>query len=362
MNRHREHLLVASGVIVAVTLLINDFLVPLANGEEFISTSYVTPLGLLVLVIAYAIYFKYQSSAQKEKLAVYRQALRQIPCGIAVLKRDKLVETCGAADLFRIFGLASGGQSGDDTVSNAAGILIRREERREYDGKQYYADRLVIPLTGLPGGYIVEFLLDTSKQVSGLLQRESEYVKMLKILVNMFEIKDPYSHGHSEVVSHLTQELAEAMCLPEAEMKTISKAALLHDIGKIIIPLEILGKAEELTVAEHEKIQAHAKVGADILNGMELFQEEAVIVRHHHERFDGRGYPDRLSGRDIPIGSRIIAVVDAFDAMTAGRSIKGKRDIAATFAVLEAEKGRQFDPEIVETFIAMVRAQRATRE
>jgi putative nucleotidyltransferase with HDIG domain len=273
------------------------------------------------------------------------------------------VETCAADGLFRIFGLASGEQNGDFIVPNAqSGLFTRREENRVYDGKQYFADRFIIPLTGLPGGYTAEFLLDASERVLGLRQRESEYVQMLKILVNMFEIKDPYSQGHSEVVSHLAQELAVALSLPETEVNTISKAALLHDIGKIIIPPEILGKVEELTATEHEKIQAHASVGADILSGMKLFQEEAVIVRHHHERFDGYGYPGGLYGRNIPLGSRIIAVVDAFDAMTAGRSARGKRDITATFATLEIEKGGQFDPEIVETFITMVRAERAARQ
>lgn len=359
MNGHGRHLLVAFGVVLAITLVLNDYLASPAYGEALSSTGYITHLGLLLLVIAYATYLKYEASVLKEKLTVYRQAWRQIPGGIAVLKKNRVVETCAAVELFEIFGLESGGQDGGVP---ATVLPIRREEKREYCGKQCYADRFVIPLTGLPGGYSTEFLLDASERVRRTRQRESEYVQMIKILVNMFEIKDPYSHGHSEVVSHLAQELAEALGLSEAEIGTVSKAALLHDIGKIIIPTEILGKAEELTADELEKIQTHACVGADILSGMELFREEAVIVRHHHERFDGRGYPGGLSGREIPAGSRIIAVVDAFEAITAGRSIKGKRNIESTLAVLEAEKGRQFDPEIVEVFITMVRTERTARE
>jgi uncharacterized domain HDIG len=212
------------------------------------------------------------------------------------------------------------------------------------------------------GGYTAEFLCEVSVRMRQAGERESEYVKMLKILVNMFEMKDPYSNGHSEAVSNLAHDLAKTLGLTESEADVIFRAALLHDIGKIIIPAEIINKDDELTPAEYRSIQAHPGVGADILATLGIFREEAVIVRHHHERFDGGGYPDGLVGGEIPVGARIIAVADAFDAMTSGRSVRGRRDAADALALIEAEMGKQFDPVVASAFIDLVNEGRAGRE
>lgn len=356
MNGHRGHLLAAFGLMLAVALVLFDLLPSLASIGPWISASYA---GVLVLLTAYACYLKYDLSALREKMATCRQAWRTIPGSIAMVKRNQSTEVCADGGLFHIFGMACRDREGGNIPPDLEpGKLIRREETREKDGKIFHADRFIVPVKGSSDDYFIEFLLDASERVNKLRQRESEYVQMLKILVNMFEIKDPYSHGHSEIVSHLTHELAKALGLPEAERNKITKAALLHDIGKIIIPPEVLGKSEKLTAAEREQIQTHPNVGADILSGMDLFRDESVIVRHHHERFDGRGYPAGLAGGDIPLGSRIIAVVDAFDAMTMGRLAQGRHDVATTLSILESEKGRQFDPEIVRVFITMVRNER----
>ena len=273
-------------------------------------------------------------------------------------KKNKLIETAGDASVFRDYGLLGGRQSGteeEDTPER----LTRTEECQGASDERRHADRYIFPLVSLNGGdYSAELLLDATQRMTELRHREEEYVRMLRILVNMFEIKDPYSHGHSEIVSNLAQELAAVMSLAESEVNAIGRAALLHDIGKIIIPTEILNKPEKLSAAEREIIQEHACVGADVLGGMKLFQKETVLVRHHHERFDGQGYPAGLNGTEIPLGSRIIAIADAFDAITAGRSAEGRRDVAATLAILEQEKGRQFDPDVVDCFVAMVRTQR----
>lgn len=364
MNGYREYLLVTLGVFVAIAIVLNDLLFMLANSGEFTSTGHITHMVALVSMVAYIFYLKRELFTAKHKLAAYRCAWRQIRCGIAIFKNDTLVEVGGDAEIFRIFGFSTNkDDSSPGKPQPVAGRMIRTEECSTLTGRRQYADRFVIPLAGFnAGSYVAEMLLEASERVTSENHRENEYVTMLKILVNMFEIKDPYSQGHSEVVSNLAQELARALKLPEAEISTIGKAALLHDIGKIIIPSEIVNKTVELSALEFESIQAHANVGADILAGMNLFKKEAVIVRHHHERYDGKGYPARLHGSAIPLGSRIIAVADTFEAMAAGRSARGKRDVAAILTIMEGEKGRQFDPEIVDAFINLVKVERGKQE
>jgi len=362
MNWHLGRIWIGLCGILAVIMGVNGVWAMLApGGKEVI---YILHLILLPLIIFYVIYIQNKLGAVRHKLELHFRALRQIPCGIAVFRNDTLLEVCAAAELFRIFGLSKKEIGDDEAAVEAKDYqLIQAEEGLDSEGCGRYADRFIIPVSDYnSGNYRVEVLLDATERMIDSQQREHDWVNMIRILVNMFEIKDPYSHGHSEIVSNLTQELASALNMSKKECWTIGKAALLHDIGKIIIPPEILGKVGDLSTAERELIKSHAAVGADILAGMNLFAEEAAIVRHHHERFDGTGYPRGLASEDIPLGSRIIAVVDAFDAMTAGRSARGKYAVETTLAELVREKGRHFDPGVVEAFMDMVQVERVTKQ
>jgi len=362
MNWHSGRIWIGLCGILAVILGFNGVWALLApDGKEVI---YILHLILLPLIIVGVIYLQNKLWTLRHKLAVHCHALRQVPCGIAVFRDDTLQEVCAAAELFHTFGLGKNENRPDETSEDTeADRLVQTEEQPGQEGRSRYADRYIIwPRNFNSARYRVEVLLEATQRIIESQQRETDWVNMIRILVNMFEIKDPYSHGHSEIVSNLAQELAKALNLSKQECGTIGKAALLHDIGKIIIPAEILGKAGELSSDERELIKAHATVGADILAGMSLFTKEAAIVRHHHERFDGNGYPLGIAGEDIPHGSRIIAVVDAFDAMTAGRSVRHKYDVETTLTVLTQEKGRHFDPGVVEAFKNMVQVERATKQ
>ncbi|HMM20150.1 MAG TPA: HD-GYP domain-containing protein [Selenomonadales bacterium] len=346
-------------LVVATTVIfwINDALAILARGEKFSMVRYGVHLAIVAAVVIYAGYVKQQVKALTRRLCLYRHAWRKLPFSLAVIRQNALEETLGNPELLEVFGL--GAHSAETAIGGQRSLLSQAEERFGPGGKQWVADRYIIPLPEYNGGgYVIEFLADRSELARTAREQESEYVQMLKVLVNMFEMKDPYCQGHSEVVSNLAQEMAKALALSREDIDVITKAGLLHDIGKIIIPQEILNSSRGLSPAEREIIESHAEVGFEILANLKVFHAEAVIVRHHHERFDGRGYPDGLAGAWIPLGSRILAVADAFDAMTAGRSVRGRRSVEEALLVLKEERGGQFDPHLVDLFDAVVKTGR----
>ena len=173
-------------------------------------------------------------------------------------------------------------------------------------------------------------------------------------LANALEAKDVYTRGHSERVGASSRRLALALGLPGAEVEVIARAGLLHDIGKIGIPEDVLRKTGPLSPEEWEVMRRHPVIGAQIVAPFEFFTAGAVVIRHHHERFDGSGYPDGLAGPAIPIGARIVAVADVYDALTSDRPYRPAMSAAAARAHLAAQAGRGLDEEIVGTFLGLV--------
>ena len=180
------------------------------------------------------------------------------------------------------------------------------------------------------------------------------YLNTFQMLANALEAKDVYSRGHTERVTRLSVEIAKKMRLPEAEIQTIRKAAIVHDIGKIGIKESILNKPGVLTDDERNHIKSHVDWGTHILKPVTSMAKVASYVSHHHERYDGSGYPSGLAREKIPLGARIIAVADAFDAMTSDRP--NRQALARNSAIAELKKssGTQFDPEIVRTFLQVL--------
>jgi diguanylate cyclase (GGDEF)-like protein/PAS domain S-box-containing protein/putative nucleotidyltransferase with HDIG domain len=169
------------------------------------------------------------------------------------------------------------------------------------------------------------------------------------------EIKDRYIRGHPERMSEQGVVLAEEMGLSPERVTDIRIAALLHDIGKVTVSEGILNKPGKLTKREFDNIKDHPVVGAALVSQVKGFDRLAKIVRHHHERFDGTGYPDGLVGEDIPPESRILSVLDVFDALTHERSYRKAESKEGAMAVIERGAGTQFDPVVVKAFLAMVR-------
>ena len=169
-------------------------------------------------------------------------------------------------------------------------------------------------------------------------------------LANALEAKDLYTRGHSERVGVWSRRLARALGLPPAEVDTVTQAGLLHDLGKIGVPESVLGKGGPLTDEEWAVMRLHPLTGAQILAPLEFFGEGMLIVRHHHERVDGSGYPDGLRGPATPLGARIVAVADVYDALTSDRAYRRRLSHPQAMERLLGEAGRTLDRELVGLF------------
>ena len=173
-----------------------------------------------------------------------------------------------------------------------------------------------------------------------------QYHDLIESIVAALDARDAYTASHSDRVADMVLVLAAALGLDEDETTRIHMAAHLHDIGKIAVPDSVLRKAGPLTRPEWEEMRRHPVTGYEILRKIDDFKEIAILVRHHHERWDGRGYPDGLSGHDIPPGSRVIAVADSIDAMMSSRSYRPAMTSAACRREIEKNSGIMYDPRV----------------
>jgi diguanylate cyclase (GGDEF)-like protein len=191
-----------------------------------------------------------------------------------------------------------------------------------------------------------------------LYQRTRElYLSSIRTLAATVDAKDPYTHGHSERVSAYSRSIAVALGLSHEDIESIELAGLLHDIGKIGIPDAILQKPGRLDPDERDMIMEHAALGAKIISENASLMPLAALVRHHHEWFNGNGYPDGLSGYDIPLGAAIISVADTFDTMTTDRPYRAAPGKEKAMAELERCSGTQFRPEVVKAFLETLRVE-----
>jgi diguanylate cyclase (GGDEF)-like protein/putative nucleotidyltransferase with HDIG domain len=185
-----------------------------------------------------------------------------------------------------------------------------------------------------------------------LQQLNTLYLSTIETLAMAIDAKDQITHGHIRRVQTYAVGLAKRIAVGDEELiKAVEAAALLHDMGKLAVPEYILNKPGQLTPAEFEKMKLHASVGADILSAIDFPYPVVPIVRHHHENWDGRGYPKGLKGTEIPIGARILSVVDCFDALTSDRPYRPRLSNEEAIKILMERRGTMYDPSIVDTFI-----------
>jgi HD-GYP domain-containing protein (c-di-GMP phosphodiesterase class II) len=176
-------------------------------------------------------------------------------------------------------------------------------------------------------------------------------------LANALEAKDPYTRGHSERVSRWSRRLAVTLDLEAPAVEVVTQAGLLHDLGKIGVPEQVLRKPGALDADEWQMMKRHPLLGAEIVAPLEFFGGGALIIRHHHERIDGSGYPDGLHGDEIPMGARVVAVADVFDALTSDRPYRNAMPVTAALDQLAREAGRTLDEAAVAAFIGLVRSE-----
>jgi putative nucleotidyltransferase with HDIG domain len=192
-------------------------------------------------------------------------------------------------------------------------------------------------------------LEDATKHVE---QLNELYLSTIETLAMAVDAKDQITHGHIRRVQVYAVELAKRLGVEdERQLNAIEAAALLHDLGKLAIPEHILNKPGKLTVGEFEKMKRHADIGADLLSSIPFPYPVAPIVRHHHENWDGTGYPHRVAGTDIPLGARILSVVDCFDALTSDRPYRPRLTDEAAFEILRERRGTMYDPLVVDAFM-----------
>ena len=181
------------------------------------------------------------------------------------------------------------------------------------------------------------------------------YIDTVEALLNALDARDGIASGHSRRVANYASAIGRAMEFPPESQRTLELAALLHDVGKIMISEQILGKPGKLTDQETYIIQQHPEVGERIVGQVEFLRKTRAFIRHHHERFDGFGYPDGLSGENIPIEARIISVAEVFDAIRSNSSYQKIRNLKEAIAEMERGAGTQFDPQILNIFIENVK-------
>ncbi|SFL35313.1 HDIG domain-containing protein [Gracilibacillus orientalis] len=190
-------------------------------------------------------------------------------------------------------------------------------------------------------GYVNAIQRSYDKQMEGIV----------KGVITTLELKDPYTRGHSERVAEYALTLAKATGeFADEELKTFYYSCLLHDIGKVNIPDSILTKPDKLTDQEFEIIKTHPTVGAQAIKEVEGMAENINVIKHHHERWDGKGYPDGLTGNQIDYLARVVSIADAFDAMTSSRSYRAALPIEMAYQNLLNGSGTQFDPELITIF------------
>jgi HD-GYP domain-containing protein (c-di-GMP phosphodiesterase class II) len=182
-----------------------------------------------------------------------------------------------------------------------------------------------------------------------------DLITSIKTLISVINAKDRYTYGHVERVVAYSRLFADELCLGEEDKKNLVYGAYMHDIGKINISKEILNKKMPLTKDEWEILKQHSQNGIEIIKPVNSLQEIAPLILHHHERYDGMGYPDQMKGDNIPFLVRVLTIVDSFDAMTSHRPYNKRKTYDEAIDELKKCSGTQFDPIITEKFIRSIK-------
>ena len=245
--------------------------------------------------------------------------------------------------------------------SESSSDMIRRADLALYEAKS--AGRNCVKLWNkkmskvLKAGDIeFERIKKLKRRVAGLSeQAEQMFMQSIWGLVQALEAKDSFAKKHSESVMNYAVSIAEMMKIPPKYLEVLRRAAMIHDIGNIGVPDAILSKPGKLTPRERKIIEQHPLIAVRILDKMSFLKQEVAIVRSHHEKWNGQGYPDGLLNTSIPIGARILAVADTFDALISDRSYHNSRSIAEAIEILTDSSGYDFDPEAVKAMILWIR-------
>ncbi len=188
------------------------------------------------------------------------------------------------------------------------------------------------------------------------VEQQNTYLSTVQALVSAIEASDAYTRGHSERVTRYSVALAKRLNLPQAALKKLEQAAILHDIGKIGIDIALLHKKGPLSQGDLNSLRQHPLIGVRILEPIHFLTEVREIIEQHHERFDGQGYPHELKGSEISMEARVLAVADTYDAMTSDRPYRKALSHETAIQEIAAQAGTQFDPQVAGAFLSLCRA------
>ena len=285
-------------------LIISDIKMPEMNGIELLKRVKATRPNMLVIMVT---------------------AYREIDMAVEAMRLGAYDFIIKPADL-------------DLVVFSVKKALEKKRLEEELEAYHQHLERLV------------EAKTSKLQQSYRILKRA--HLDSVKVLAEAIDAKDPYTRGHSDRMRRMGLKIATHLGFSEERLEVLEYGALLHDIGKIGIKDEVLQKPGPLSPEEYHYVQEHPLIGVKIVEGIEFFKDKIAMIRNHHEHFDGMGYPDGLIGEVIPLEARIIAVPDAFDAMTSLRPHRRAMPLQDVLMELEKCKGTQFDPEILEIFLS----------
>ena len=233
---------------------------------------------------------------------------------------------------------------------------IRRLDIQGYCEKSDKFDQLLLLIeSGIKSIEQMNEIKHINEELSDTYHRlEKAYLESIETLRYTVDAKDTYTRGHSDRVSAYSVLIGEKLGLSEEDLKILRIGGLFHDIGKIGVPDSILLKSSKLSEDEYSQIKNHPSIGAHILSSATIFADIIPIVKHHHERFDGKGYPGKLKGEEIPFLARITAVADTFDAMTSKRTYREALNIDIVKEEIKKCSGTQFDPKVSEAFLEIL--------
>lgn len=230
---------------------------------------------------------------------------------------------------------------------------IRRLDIQGYCEKSDKFDQLLLLIeSGIKSIAQMNLIKKINTELSDTYDKlEKAYLESIETLRYTVEAKDPYTRGHSDRVSELSVLIGKHLNLSEEDLKKLRIGGLFHDIGKIGVPDSILLKEARLTDDEYSQIKNHPSIGVHILSNATIFKDILPIVKHHHERYDGNGYPSRLKGEDIPYLARITTIADTFDAMTSKRTYRDALSLDIVKSEFEKNRGTQFSPQLSDVFL-----------
>lgn len=234
---------------------------------------------------------------------------------------------------------------------------IKRLDIQGYCEKSDKFDQLLLLIeSGIKSISQMNLIKQINEELSNTYSElERAYLESIETLRYTVEAKDPYTSGHSSRVSKYSQLIGKYLNLSDEDLKILHLGGLFHDIGKIGIPDSILLKESSLTTDEYSQIKNHPSIGAHILCNAKIFKDIIPIVKHHHEKYNGTGYPSQLQGTDIPYLVRIITIADSFDAMSSKRNYRDELTIEAIINEIDTNKGIQFDPQISDVFLDILK-------